>query len=108
MKKQPEERFIVEVTATDDIVCLGPQSRKQRIRLADLAAVYFETNDDSLFGFDWWLLKDKSAEIAVAFPLGATGEDSVLERLRLLPGFKIDGMNSTHRARFIFWEAPTT
>jgi hypothetical protein len=42
----------------------------------------------------------------VAFPQMATGEDAGLERLRLLPGFEMRGMNSAENARFICWPTP--
>lgn len=106
MKRQPEEQFVVEVTPSDEIVCRQRRAAEQRVPVADVGAIYFESSDD-LLGFDWWLLMDKAGEVAVAFPLGATGQETVLERLRLLPGFEIGGMNSTGHARFLCWKAPT-
>jgi hypothetical protein len=105
--KHPEERFIVEVTADDEIVCRAPEQVDQRINMADLGAVYVETNDSGPWGADiWWLLNDKTGQTKVAFPQMSTGEDTALERLRLLPGFEVRGMNSVENARFICWPTP--
>ncbi|HXI88257.1 MAG TPA: hypothetical protein VNH64_12415 [Parvularculaceae bacterium] len=72
--------------------------------MSDVEAVYVETNDSGPWGADvWWLLSDHTGAIKVAFPQMATGEDGVIARLRRLPGFKIEGMNSTTNARFTCW-----
>jgi hypothetical protein len=61
--KHPEAMFIVEVTADDEIVCRAPKQAEQRIRIADLGAVYVETNDSGPWAADvWWLLNDKSGQ----------------------------------------------
>lgn len=99
-----EARFVVEVTPGDEIVCRAPGRADQRITMAELGAVYVETNDSGPWGSDvWWLLNDKSGDTRVAFPQLATGENSALERLRLLPGFEVRGMNSAENARFLCW-----
>ena len=106
--KHPESQFVVEVTAADEIVCRAPKQLEQRIGMTELAAVYVETNDSGTFGADvWWLLNDQSGETKVAFPQMATGEEAVLDRLRLLPGFEVRGMNSTQNARFMCWPTPS-
>jgi translation initiation factor IF-1 len=105
--KHPEAQFVVQVTAGDEIVCRAPGRAEQRIRMADLGAVYVETNDSGPWGADvWWLLDDITGQTRVAFPQMATGEEAALERLRRLPGFEVRGMNSTGNARFICWPAP--
>lgn len=105
--KHPEARFVVEVTATDEIVCRAPKQAEQRISMADLGAVYVETNYSGPWAEDvWWLLKDKTGQTQVAFPQLATGEDVALERLRLLPGFEVRGMNSSENAQFMCWPTP--
>jgi hypothetical protein len=43
--KHPEAQYVIEVTAGDEIVCRGPRLAEQRISMADLGAVYVETND---------------------------------------------------------------
>jgi len=107
--RHPEASFVVEVNAEDEIVCRAPWQAEQRIRLADLAAVHVETNDSGPWGADlWWLLSDRSGQTRVAFPQMATGEKAVLERLRLLAGFQVRGMNSTENARFLCWHSPTS
>lgn len=102
--KHPETRFVVEVTANDEIICRAPKQAAQRIRMADLASVYVETNDSGPWGADvWWLLNDNIGQTRVAFPHLATGVEAALERLRQLPGFDVRGMNSGENARFICW-----
>ena len=41
--KEPEAQFVVEVTADDEIICRAPKQAEQRIKMAQLAAVYVET-----------------------------------------------------------------
>lgn len=107
--KHPESRFVVEVTADDEIICRVPEQAEQRIRMADLGAVYVATNDSGPLGTDvWWLLNDKTGQTRVAFPQLTTGEDLVLERLRLLPGFELRGMNSVENAQFLCWPTAAT
>ena len=104
--KHPEEQFVVEVTPADEIVCRVPGQPEQRISMSDLKAVYVETNDSGPWGADvWWVLSDAKSETKVAFPQLATGENRVLARLRLLPGFEVKGMNSAENARFLCWAA---
>lgn len=105
--KHPEAQFVVEVTADDEIVCRAPKQAEQRINMAELAAVYVETNDSSPRGADvWWLLNDNTGQTKVAFPQMATGETEAIARLQQLPGFAIRGMNSTANARFECWPSP--
>jgi hypothetical protein len=105
--KHSEARFVVEVTADDEIVCRAPKQAEQRIRIAELGSVHVETNESGPCGADvWWLLNDRSGQTKVAFPQMATGEEKALERLRLLPGFEVRGMNSVENARFLCWPTP--
>lgn len=103
--RHPEAAFVVDVTAADEIVCRAPKQPDQRIAMEDIDAVYVETNDTGPWGADvWWLLVDRSGAVQVAFPQLATGEDTVLDRLRLLPGFVVTGMNSGVNARHLCWK----
>ena len=105
--RHPEARFVVEVTTDDEIVCRAPGQAEQRVRMADVAAVYVETNDSGPWGADvWWQLDDGAGRTRVAFPQMATGEDAALKRLRQLPGFEVRGMNSTADGRFMCWPSP--
>ena len=105
--KHPEAQVVVDVTTDDQIVCRAPGQAEQLISMADLGAVYVETNDSGPWGADvWWLLNDRTGQTRVAFPQMATGEEVVLERLRQLPGFEVRGMNSTQNARFMCWPSP--
>ena len=106
--KHSEARFVVEVTADDEIVCRAPKQMEQRIKMADVAAVFVETNDSGPWGEDvWWLLNDDTGQTQVSFPQLATGENAALERLRQLPGFEVRGMNSGENGRFICWPPPS-
>jgi hypothetical protein len=105
--EHPEAQFVVEVTTDDEIVCRAPKQADQRIRMADLGAVYVETNDSGPWGADvWWLLNDYTGQTKVAFPQMATGEEAAIARLQQLPGFQVRGMNSTANARFECWLSP--
>lgn len=105
--KNPEAQFVVEVTADDEIICRAPKQAEQRIKMADVAAVYVETSDTGPWGADvWWLLNDNTGQTKVAFPQLATGETKALLRLQELPGFAMRGMNSADTARFQCWRSP--
>lgn len=102
--KHSEEQFVVEVTPADEIVCRVPGQPDQRISMSDLKAVHVGTNASGPWGADvWWILSDTRGEMKMTFPQLATGENRVLDRLRLLPGFKVKGMNSAENARFLCW-----
>ncbi len=107
--KPPEALFSVELTSADEVICRPPNRPETRIPIADLGAVYVETNDSGPWGMDvWWVLLDKTEKLGVAYPLGAEGEDDVLARLQSLPGFEVKGMDSTKNARFLCWQAPSS
>src|SRR5690348_16367474 len=102
--RHPEANFVVELVGTDEIVCRPPGQAEQRIKLAELGAIYVVTSDTGPWGADvWWQFDDKSGETKVAFPQMATGEETILRRLGLLSGFEVKGMNSTGNARFQCW-----
>ena len=103
----PERQFVVEVTSVDEIICRPPREPEQRIRMEDLGAVYVETRDCGPAWDVWWLLVDKSDVITVVYPLNATGSDDVLARLERLPGFQVNGMNSSANARHLCWQLAT-
>lgn len=106
--KNSEARFVVDVTADDEIVCRVLKQVEQRIRVADIAAAYVEPNDSGPWGTDvCWLLNGATGHTQLAFPELATGEDAALERLRQLPGFEVRGMNSVENARFMCWPSPS-
>jgi hypothetical protein len=101
-RKQPEASYVVSVSG-DDVRCLGPDGGSQAVSLKRLRDVYVETNESGLWGVDvWFVLRDDLGQ-QCSYPLGATGEAAVLDRLRALPGFRLDGMNSTANARFLCW-----
>ncbi|MFN7164932.1 MAG: hypothetical protein ACK4P2_08970 [Hyphomonas sp.] len=99
--------FVVEVTEDDEVMCRPPGQPAQRISMSELGSVCVETNDSGPWGADvWWLLNNRAGETKVAFPHLSSGEDRVIERLKLLPGFEACGMNSIATARFLCWQSP--
>lgn len=104
-RKWPEEKFSVFMNG-DDVVCRWPNGEEQTASLARLAYVYVETEKSNSEGAHvWFILRDVDGS-ELSFPLGAQGERPVINRLEQLPGFKMDGMDSTERARFLCWAAP--
>jgi hypothetical protein len=100
----PENAFVVSIDA-EEIVCRPPGAPEQRLRLPDLTAILFVTGEGP-WDQDWWLLQGGLDSPDLGFPLGATGEGDVLDRLKQLPGFEIKGMNSVAPDRFLCWKAP--
>jgi hypothetical protein len=101
-RKQPEEHYIVTV-ADDAVRCTLPNGKVEAVSLTRLRDVYVETNDSGPWGIDVWFVLRDDLDQQCAFPLGATGETAALDRLHQLPGFQLDGMNSTANARFLCW-----
>ncbi len=65
------------------------------------------TNDSGPWGDDvWFVLLSKTRQIE--FPLGINGCDSILKRLKELPGFQLQGMNSTSNTEFQCWNRSNT
>ncbi|MFL0804256.1 MAG: hypothetical protein K6L81_11100 [Agarilytica sp.] len=70
----------------------------------NLDKVKVVTNDSGPCGDDvWFVLLSKTKQIE--FPLGLDGCDSTLKRLKELPGFQLQGMNSTSNAEFQCWNS---
>jgi hypothetical protein len=70
-----------------------PGALAQVVRLSDLQGVAIETNESGPIGIDcWWLLFGVDDKLVVAFPQGADGDKSAVDRLMKLPGFDFDAM----------------
>ena len=103
----PESKWLIEcgdviLRLTDD------EGSAKWLRKADLKGVIIETNDTGPWGADvWWLLFGPDDRLALAYPQGATGEDSMLDYLSSLPGFDhmkmTEAMQSTSNAVFPVW-----
>lgn len=99
----PEAAYTVRVDG-DRLVCEGPKGSASSVSFSGLRQVFVETNDSGPWGLDvWFVLVDDAG--ACAYPMGATGEQPALDRLLMLPGFELKGMNSTDNARFLCWSA---
>jgi hypothetical protein len=103
MSRSPEADFSAWLDE-HHIHCLSPAGEAQAVAVNRLRSVYLETNDTGPWGADVWFVLDDGVAQCV-FPLGATGEALVLDRLRQLPGFLMKGMGSTSTARFLCWSA---
>ena len=72
--KHPEQRFVIEVTPTDEFICRVARTPEQRISMNDLGALYVKTKDGGPWGADvCWILRSSAGETKVAFPQSATG-----------------------------------
>jgi hypothetical protein len=103
----PEARWTVEV-AGDTVQATDPDGTVTTLVLSEMSGVVIETNDTGPWGADvWWLLFGADDRVAVAYPQGATGEQTVLDRLTCLPGFDhgrmMEAMRSTSNAVFPVW-----
>ena len=101
-RKQPEDEFAVGIFG-DQVRCTWPDGSVQVVDLQRLRDVHVETNDSGPWGLDVWFVLRDDLDQQCAYPLGAAGERAVLDRLLQLPGFQLDGMNSTANARFLCW-----
>lgn len=101
-RKQPEESFFVSISG-DLVSCSWPDGSVQAVNLQRLRDFHVETNDSGPWGIDVRIVLRDNADQQCSFPLGATGEEAVLDRLRQLPGFQLGGMNATANAHFLCW-----
>jgi hypothetical protein len=83
------------------------ECRVQRMRWDEITRVLVETNDGGPCACDVWWVLESEEERVLEFPLGALGEDDVLNRLKRFDGFEVKGMNSTANARFLCWNKQT-
>lgn len=61
--KHPEQRFVIEVTPTDEFICRVARTPEQRISMNDLGAVYVKTKDSGPRGADvCWILGARQAK----------------------------------------------
>ena len=83
-----------------------PDGTSQTLSWSDICRFQVETNDSGPGGWDVWF-RLIGARDELAFPLGATGEDSAFERLESVTGKPrselIDGMNCTENKVFVTW-----
>lgn len=97
----------VEITFdADGMTAVYPDGSARSVRWDDLESIIIETNDSGPWGSDvWWVLRGRTGECH--YPMGAAGENEMLERLQQLPGFDndavIQAMMSAENAEFICW-----
>ena len=87
-----------------------PDGTSQTMSWHDLIRFEVQTNDSGPWGWDvWFVLVGKNDK--VSFPLGAAGEDDVLDKVEHVTGKTrnelIDGMNCTENRTFVTWEKVT-
>ena len=105
----PESKFVIEVTDTE-IINHRPEGVTERVSFTDLRSVIIETNDTGPLGTDlWWFLIGNEANSGCVFPGGATGEQSVVDAVMKLPGFRFEqftnAMSSVENAKFYCWQS---
>jgi hypothetical protein len=100
-----EGKWFVAVSDTE-ISCTRPNGNVESVDWDDLRVVAIETTDEGPWPDVFWYLAGKEAGCVV--PLGATGEDLLVERLQALCGFDnaafAEAMSCTSNRRFIVWK----
>ena len=88
LKLRPESGFVVDVSETG-ATCIRADGRTESVKWDDLQRVEILTTEDGPFAPDiFWVLHGSSDGCVI--PWGATGEETLLERLRALPKFRND------------------
>jgi hypothetical protein len=101
-----EAKWIVTLSDAG-MSCKRPNGEIESVTWDDLELVAIETTDEGpyLTDFFWYLI---GAQGGCVVPLGATGENALIERLRALPGFDNDAVTqaaaSTSNHKFICWK----
>lgn len=100
------DNVVVELTQTG-VSCRRPNGTVESVEWTDLKAVIIETTSAGPFFTDVFLILVGDHSGCVV-PMGAAGEDALLERLQTLPGFDnkavIAAMASADDQRFLCWE----
>lgn len=105
----PKARWMVAIE--DNVVrVIDLNGATNSLEMTELSAVVIETSDAGPWEADfWWLLLDRSGNLACAFPQGATGEQAVVDCLSALPGFDHGEMGnairSTRNHSFPVWRS---
>jgi hypothetical protein len=106
----PSRESLHEVRIADGRLSVWhPVDDEVSVALADIAVVAIETDDSGPWGSDVrWVLR--TADATVVIPLGATGEDALLDWVQSQPGVDneaiIEAMGSTTIGRFPVWTRP--
>src|SRR5882724_2816668 len=101
-----ESRWLVSV---DDIrvICKRPNGTIDSLEWSDLKLVGIETTDEGPAAADvfWYLIGEESGCL---IPLGATGENALINKLQALPGFNneafAEAMSCTSNCKFVCWQ----
>ena len=89
------------------ISCTKPNGVIESVGWKDLRLVLIQTTNEGPYVPDvfWYLIGDESGFVV---PLGATGEEAMLEQLQQLPGFDneavSEAMTSTSNRKFVCWQ----
>ena len=107
---QPESQYVITVNE-NEVRCQRPSGETESVTWDDLDAVIVETNDTGPWGADvLWLLFGKNGSSGCVIPQGATGEQTLLNKLQSLPGFDneqlIAAMSCTDNQKFLCWRRP--
>jgi hypothetical protein len=101
--KQPEALYVV-TRADDEVLVQTPDKQLLRISISDISRIYVVTNDSGPCGADvWFMFANANTRQSVAYPLGAMGEQDLLDWMLTLSGFELRGMNSVENAEFLCW-----
>lgn len=106
--QSPEGRYIVTFDR-EGAQCEKPDGQVARVDWKRLTAVLLDTNDPrSRLPHYFWRLEGTGQFCLI--PHGATGEESLVEKLRKLPGFKADRLvlaeSCTTNRTFECWRKP--
>lgn len=89
------------------ISCTRPNGVIESVGWKDLKLIGILTTDEGPYVADvyWYLIGDEGGCL---FPLGATGEKALIEKLQQLPGFDneafSEAMGSTSNRKFVCWQ----
>jgi hypothetical protein len=105
-KLRPKSDFIVDVSETG-ATCVRADGRTESVKWDDLQRVEILTTDDGPFAPDiFWVLHGSSNGCVI--PWGATGEQTLLERLQALPNFRneviVNATSLTNCNQLLCWE----
>jgi hypothetical protein len=108
-KTKTSKASLGRVDLTEDLITFHhPDGKSQQVIISDLTEVGILTTDEGPFVEDvFFMLIGESTERGCAIPQGATGVDTLLERLQSLQGFDneklIEAMGSTSNNKFVVW-----
>jgi hypothetical protein len=95
----------------DAIVVLDPDANRRAVAISSLTAIAIEVTDDGEGSAEpWWVFYGPDEDVVFAAPMGAAGEQAMVDRIATLPGYRADLQAAAAESQdidtFVVWQRP--